>query len=489
MSHVQIQKTVSVFPRIFQFIGLILMAGMLAGLSMTALPDTVRAADYAQSQHGTPISELDLTPEVINLGLNKSIVIDLPRAAKDVLVSNPDKADAIMRTPYRAYVIGQEVGQTNIFFFDEQGDQIVSLELVIERDLTALRGMIDRLLPGTNITIDTINENIILTGSVTSQAEAGRAADIAGRFAGDPEKVMNMVSIEGMDQVMIKVTIAEMERSTAKQFGIDIDAVIAAGSTTFNLLTANPFSVSGSPLTGTNFGANYASGGDSVRAILRALEQQGLLKTLAEPTLTAVSGESASFLAGGEFPVPVGSDDNGITVEYKPFGVSLAFTPVVLSEGRISMRIKTEVSETTTDGAFSIGSANSTATVSIPGLKVRRAETTVEMSSGSSLVIAGLIKEETRQSLNGIPGIKDLPVLGGLFRSHEFQNSETELVVIITPYVVEPVHRTQLALPTDGFSQPNNSRAILFGRLNEIYGIAGSNPSGSYQGSAGFIID
>ncbi len=488
MSDLQKQKPANVCFRIFRIFGLILLAATFAGISITGMPDAARAADYSESS-SAPISELDLAPEVINLGLNKSIVIDLPRAAKDVLVSNPDKADAIMRTPYRAYVIGQEIGQTNIFFFDEQGNQIVSLELVIERDLTALRGMMNRLLPGTNINIDTINENIILTGTVSSQAEAGRAADIAGRFAGDPEKVMNMVSIEGMDQVMIKVTIAEMERSTAKQFGIDIDAVIAAGSTTFNLLTANPFSVTGAPLTGANFGANYVSGGDSVRSILRALERQGLLKTLAEPTLTAVSGESASFLAGGEFPVPVGSDDNGITIEYKPFGVSLAFTPVVLSEGRISMRVKTEVSETTTDGAFSIGSANSSATVSIPGLKVRRAETTVEMSSGSSLVIAGLIKEETRQSLNGIPGIKDLPILGGLFRSHEFQNSETELVVIITPYVVEPVQRDQLALPTDGFSQPSDSRAILFGRLNEIYGIAGSSPAGSYQGNAGFIYD
>ena len=463
------------------------MALAVISLVLTGLSGPAQTADYSIS-YSAPLMDENLAPEVVSLGLNKSIVVDLPRAAKDVLVSNPAKADAIMRTPYRAYIIGQEIGQTNIFFFDEDGNQIVSLELIIERDLTALRSMMSRLLPDGNIVIDTINENIILTGTVNSQAEAGRAADIAARFAGDPEKVMNMISIVGRDQVMLKVTIAEMERSTAKQFGIDLDAAIAAGSSTFNLITSNPFSVTGAPLNATQFSANIASGGNSVQAILRALEQQGLLKTLAEPTLTAVSGETASFLAGGEFPIPVASDEDGITIEYKPFGVGLSFTPVVLSENRISLRVKTEVSETTTDGAFSLGSSTS-ATVSVPGLKVRRTETTVEMASGSSLVIAGLIKEETRQSLNGIPGIKDLPVLGGLFRSQEFQNSETELVIIITPYLVEPVHASQLALPTDGMSQPSDTSAILFGRLNEIYGVGGASPSGNYQGSAGFIID
>ncbi len=464
-------------------IGLAVISLVLTGLSGPA-----QTADYTQS-FSMPLTDQNLTPEVVTLGLNKSIVVDLPRPAKDVLVSSPAKADAIMRTPYRAYIIGQEIGQTNIFFFDEGGNQIVSLELIIERDLTALRSMMSRLLPDGNILIDTINENIILTGTVNSQAEAGRAADIAARFAGDPEKVMNMVSIIGRDQVMLKVTIAEMERSVSKQFGVNTSSLIDSGSLAFNILTSNPFSISGSALSGTRLLATYTSGATTIDAAIRALEQQGLIKTLAEPTLTAVSGETASFLAGGEFPIPIGTGDDGVTIEYKPFGVGLAFTPVVLSEGRISLRVKAEVSETTTDGAFSLGTGSNSTSVSVPGLKVRRTETTVEMSSGSSLVVAGLIKEETRQSLNGIPGIKDLPVLGGLFRSQEFQNSETELVIIITPYIVNPVHQSQLALPTDGMSQPSDVRAILFGRLNEVYGVGGASPSGAYQGGAGFIIE
>lgn len=482
------RKSGTAFARCIHFTGLMVVTIAVACLALTALQKPLLAADYRN--HGNvPISEENFDPEVVTLGLNKSIVIDLPRAAKDVLVSNPAKADAIMRTPYRAYIIGQEVGQTNIFFFDDAGNQIMSLELVIERDMAALRSMMRRLIPDGNITVEAINENVILSGTVRSQGEAGRAADIASRFAGDPEKVMNMISVEGKDQVMLKVTIAEVERSVAKQFGVDLNAAIQSGTATFNLITQNPFSVTGAAISGSQVSGTFTSGGNTIGAVVRALEQQGLLKTLAEPTLSAVSGENASFLAGGEFPIPVASDVNGITVEYKPFGVGLAFTPVVLSEGRVSLRVKTEVSETTTDGAFAIGNGSTTAALSIPGLKVRRAETTIEMSSGSSLVIAGLINEETRQSLNGIPGAKDLPIIGSLFRSTETNNTETELVVIITPYTVEPVHRDQLALPIDGLSQPRDIKTVLFGRLNEVYGVTGSQPPGTYQGDAGFIID
>ena len=467
----------------FRFILPFLITLSMLGLAAFTNSISVHAANQA------PISGENLNPEVVSLGLNKSMVIDLPRDVKDVLVSNPAKADAIMRTSRRAYIIGREVGETNIFFFDNNGQHILSLELQIDRDLAGLRSMLRRLIPDANISVDSINENIVLTGTAPNPAASGRAADLAGRFAGDPEKVLNMLAIQDNQQVMIKVVIAEMERESTKQFGVDIDAVIRAGSATFNLVSQNPFSLTGTPLASSLAGTALRSGNVDIDAAVRAMERNGSLRTLAEPTLSAISGESASFLAGGEFPIPVGSDENGVTIEYKPFGVALAFTPIVLSSGRISLRIKTEVSETTTDGSFSLGSGNTNAIVSVPGLAVRRAETTVELPSGGTLAIAGLIKDETRQSVDGIAGIKDLPILGALFRSQEFKNSESELVVLITPYLVQPAHRDDFALPTDGFTQPPDLKSIILGRLNEVYGVRGAQPSGNYQGQYGFIVD
>lgn len=437
----------------------------------------------------------DAGPQVIRLGLNKSLVVDLPRAAKDVLVSNPKKADAVMRTPRRAYVIGMEIGQTNIFFFDDAGKQILSMELQVEPDVLALKAMFHQLIPGSSIKVDAINENIVLSGSVASPSDAGRAADIAGRFAGDPTKVLNMISVEGNDQVFLKVTVAEMQRTAAKQLGVNFDALFDTGNTTFRIVTDNSFGVAGTALNATRATGNITPGNFDLFGSVRFLEENGLLRTLAEPTLAAVSGESASFLAGGEFPIPVASDNGDITIEFKPFGVALAFTPVVMSEGRISLKVKTEVSETTTDGGFTLGvgvggsGTGSAAALTIPALKVRRADTTIELPSGGSLVIAGLIQQSTKQALNGVPGAKDMPVLGALFRSRDFQNDETELVVIVTPYTVDPVNRKDLALPTDGFAPAADYTANLMGRLHELYGVADAKPTGSYKGRYGFIID
>lgn len=431
----------------------------------------------------------DIRPQIIRLGLNKSLVVDLPRAAKDVLVSNPKKADAVMRTPRRAYVIGMEVGQTNIFFFDEKGRQIVALELLVEQDVTALEEIFRRLIPGANIQAEAVNENIVLSGSVQSPADAARAADIARRFAGGEDKVLNMVAIQGKSQIHLKVTVAEIQRNAAKQLGVDFEAAInTMGETAISVVSANPFSVAGQALSATSAGVTHTNNDTTISGVVRMMEENGVLRTLAEPTLTAVSGESASFLAGGEFPIPVAAKDGDITIEFKPFGVGLAFTPVVLSEGRISLKIKTEVSEITSDNAFGVNVGNANAVLTIPGLKVRRAETTVELPSGGALVMAGLLQESTKHNINGIPGAKDMPVLGALFRSRDYQNDETELVVIVTPYTVQPVNRQELSLPTDNFKTPRDSTVNLLGRLNELYGVRGSVPAGDYHGQYGFII-
>ena len=249
-----------------------------------------------------------------------------------------------------------------------------------------------------------MNENVVLGGVAANPAEAARAQDIAVQVVGDDKKVLSTIAVTGKDQVMLKVRVAEMQRSVLKQLGVDLEAVFSVGNFTADLLNVNPFTLStvGS-LNASSQVLNYQNGNTDISGQLTALERDGILRTLAEPTLTAISGESAKFLAGGEFPVPVGTDDNEVTIEFKPFGVGLGFTPVVLSEGRISLRINTEVSELSNENAITVTGGSSSSSITIPALKVRRAETTVELPSGGSMIMAGLIQDVTKQEINGTP--------------------------------------------------------------------------------------
>ena len=233
----------------------------------------------------------------------------------------------------------------------------------------------------------------------------------------------------------------------------------------------------------SGFNGGWRAGGNQIDHAIRALERDGLIRTLAEPNLTAVSGEPAKFLAGGEYPVPTVDTVGGLSVTYKEFGVGLAFTPVVLSEGRISLKIETEVSELTLDGAVTLSG------ISIPALKKRQAKSTVELPSGGTLVLAGLISDDTRQNIDGLPGAKDIPILGTLFRSHDYIKSETELVVIVTPYLVKPVARSQIASPTDGLAADTDLKANFLGNLNRIYGRSEAMPAGDLKGDYGFIVE
>lgn len=430
----------------------------------------------------------------VTLGLNKSVIVRLPRPTRDVLVSNPEIVDAVVRTPEMTYLIARAVGETNVFYFDAAGRQILALEVNVARDVTDLSRMIRKLIPSSRIQVEAIGDNIILTGAARNSVDAQRAGEITAKFLNDPNgaKVVNMISAEGKDQVLLKVTIAEMQRTLLKQLGVDLAAAVNIASTVVNLASVNPFTIAGQALSTSNLSATgtwTSGGGGNVNAVLRALERNGLLRTLAEPNLTSVSGETANFLAGGEFPVPVGINSSGqVTIEFKPYGVGLAFTPTVLDEGRISLKVSTEVSELTTDGAFTIGSGTTTG-ITIPALKVRRANTTVELPSGGSLVLAGLMLESSKQDLNGFPGLKSLPVLGSLFRSRDFQKNETELVVIATPYIVNPTSRAALARPDEGFMQPSDKEVTFLGRLNAVYGVQnGQQPKGQYNGDFGFIV-
>jgi len=474
------------------------------------------------------------------LPFGKSAIIDLPADARDILISNPAIADATVRTARRAYVIGRQLGQTNIFFFDAAGRQIANVEIRVEPDVAPLNDILRRTSADSQVTAEAVNGSIVLSGTARSAGEADRARQIAAQFLqttgasgsganAGPDRIVNLIQVQGSEQVLVRVRVVEMSRTLVRQLGINgsYDEMInqLIGEDDFlNLATANGFSVNGSLLGGLTstsgiasnilvpdslaypngtvspgigpgdagvggyefdptipqetFGPAHVERSRSQDLTIEAFERAGLLRVLAEPNLTAISGENARFLAGGEFPVPVNSDDGQISVEFKPFGVGLAFTPIVMSGGRISLKVATEVSELTSEGAISTGdtpvrNSDGTTTVirgiTIPALQVRRAETTVEMPSGGAIVMAGLIRESTRHAMEGLPGAMNVPVLGSLFRSRDFMNNETELVIIVTPYLVRATSPDRLRTPSDGFLNPSEGQALFLGRLNTVY--------------------
>jgi pilus assembly protein CpaC len=476
----------------------------LKAAGLAALASTVMGATPASAQRASGASVdfggQSAASKSIVLPLNKAAIVELPQAAADVLVSQPSVVDAVVKTSRRVYLLGLKVGQTNAFFFDANGRQILNLEIRVEQDMDALTELIQRVMPDTRITAEAVNDNIILRGIAQTSVQAANAADIAGRFIGDPEKVLTMISVSAPEQVMLKVRVVEMQRQLIKQLGVAQSGQITLKNTAIALASTNLVGASG------GFGGSSASRniGRNERADLdvafEALESNGVVRVLAEPNLTAVSGESAKFLAGGEFPVPVGQDDDGITIEFKEFGVGLGFTPLVVDKGRISLKIDTEVSEVTAENAFVVGGQTSidpdtgepvtTGSLLIPGLSVRRAATTVELPSGGSLVMAGLLQEDMRQTIKGLPGLKDTPVLGQLFRSRDFANNESELVIIVTPYLVNPTHMSKLTDPAEGSVVASDLQSILLGKILVAYGLAGSGvKEKTLQGPLGFILE
>jgi pilus assembly protein CpaC len=527
----------------------------------------------------------------ITLGLGKAAIVEIDADARDVLVSNPEIVDAVVRTPRRIFLMGQKGGQTNAFFFDDSGRQLASIDIRVEKDVTDLAKVIHASFPDSDIKATAINDTVVLTGHVASAAEASRAQDIAARFAGDPTKVVNVLQIKSSEQVMLKVRVAEMQRTIAKQFGVDLSGALQVAGVPIAGGTSNPFGLVGhalsdlsgsqfgnscagaffpttttniissaanvaqsvagltgslttgaglagttagsvqtviDPLTGlpvvtgsltgttnplapttgmTNVGANTSSSitntnnlgrtvttnipcssPNNMQGVVKALEQVGLVHILAEPNLTAVSGETAKFLAGGEFPVPVARDrDGNITLAFKPFGVGLSFTPIVLGPGRISLQLSTEVSELTNTGAYTLQGSGGGQGLVIPALTVRRAQTTVEVPSGGSFAIAGLMQKTTKQVVDAFPGVKDMPILGALFRSRDFANDETELVVLVTAYLVKPTAEASFASPTDGFVPPTDLETIFLGRLNSVYS-RDKHPLTADGGPVGYIV-
>ncbi len=455
----------------------------------------------------------------LKVGLNKSMVIDLPADAHDILVANPEVADAITRTSRRIYIFAKEVGETNIFIFDKNGNQLLSLDLAIERDVTGLEAYIEKYVRGSDVQVEIVNDNIILTGSVPTPQAAAKAVQMAQIFVKGGEAttpsagsstdtgtgtvfdfgseatresvIVNLLRIDGEDQVTLKVTIAEIQRTVVKQLGVDMSGVLSSGGMSTSLFTDSPLGL-GKFGSGANATANYSKDGTSIGGVLRAMTQAGVMRTLAEPSLTAISGEAASFNVGGTYQISTGKSesDDGVTYQFKEveYGIGLSFRPVVLGPGRISLQIQTNVSEPTSEGTLAIPRGGVEA-VSQPGIRERSAETTVELPSGGSMVIAGLIKDDVRQTVSGFPGLSKLPVIGALFRSRDYQRYESELVIIVTPYLVRPVARQALARPDENFNAPTDSAGFLLGRVNRIYGTKEGNlPQGLYRGNPGFIF-
>ncbi|TYR29745.1 type II and III secretion system protein family protein [Mesorhizobium microcysteis] len=443
----------------------------------------------------------------IKLGLNKSIVIDLPRDAYDILVANPGVADAVTRTARRIYLFGKQVGETNIFVFGPNGEQIASLDLRVERDVAGLEEYLKRFLLNSDIKAELINDNVVLTGTVDTPLDAKRATDLASIFVSGGEattgqysmtaaggssasgvsinnpdgsrrgsSIVNMLQIVGEDQVTLKVTVAEVSRSVMKQLGVNM--VAQTEGFRFDMLDPTQLVRAGTGL----------GGADLLQGYINAMEQSGVMRTLAEPTLTAVSGEKATFRAGGEYNVVAGEEENNnglfvTTIRQIEYGIGLEFQPVVLSPGRISLKVRTSVSEPTTEGAEQVASGRN-----ILSLRRRMADTTVELPSGGSMMIAGLVSDNVRQNYNRIPGLSKIPVLGTLFRSRDFNRSETELVIIVTPYISKPTARTALAKPDDNFTPASDGAGIFLGRVNRVYGTMNTDrPAGRYHGVVGFI--
>lgn len=466
-------------------------ASALAQASEAAAP-AMAAGMAAQSA----VVRVNLTggaaSQALTLPNGKSAIIELPVDVRDVLVTNPAVADAMLRSPRRIFIMGLKSGSTDAVFFDAAGRRILSLDIRVDQDPSAVAQTINRIIPGARVQVDGMNESLILSGQVANLSDADKALQIARAAVAKPEGVVNMLSIASPDQVMLKVRIVEMQRNVIKQLGFNLNAVLGElGDTQFLFGTTATFAVNGALLGGGAAAIRDLGSPNQGEAVLQAFERVGLVRTLAEPNLTAVSGEAAKFLAGGEFPIPVAQDtDGGITVTFKPFGVGLGFTPVVLSSGRISLKVSTEVSELTSQGAFSLASPGSTTSLTIPALTVRRAETAVELPSGGAMMIAGLLQEKTKQNIDSLPGMTTLPVLGTLFRSRDYLAGETELVIIVTPYIVEATSSDRMQTPVDGMRIADDASTLLLGALTKAYRANPSAQSGrTYQGPYGYVIE
>jgi pilus assembly protein CpaC len=418
----------------------------------------------------------------IELEVRQGRLIRLERPAASVFVADPETADVQAHSATLVYVFGKGAGTTTIFAVDEAENVLFSSSIEVRHPLTRIQEMIAGLGLGGRVAVQSIDGGVVLTGTVPDPATAEDLRELVAQFIGEDEVLLNRLSVDAPTQVNLRVRVAEMSREVTRLLGIRWDGALSFGDFALGLAT-------GRLLDGTNqLAGSYTSSDVNIAGVVDALEREGLVSVLAEPNLTALSGETASFLAGGEFPVPVGTDNNEVQIEFKEFGVSLAFTPTVMNRKRISLRVRPEVSDLSENGAIKVRE------LTIPALATRRAETTVELGSGQSFAIGGLISNSTRANIEKLPGLGDLPILGTLFRSNSFKRQESELVIIVTPYLVQPRSEPDLALPTDGYRPASQLEILLDGKLVGAAPQPGlmADRTGSalrLAGPAGFAID
>jgi pilus assembly protein CpaC len=443
-------------------LGTAVAAALTAGLAaVTVAP--------AMAQPANAVAPSD----VVTLSVGTGQMVRLPGTMSDLFVANDAIADVQVRSTNQIYIFGKAAGQTTVYATDRSGRVIYSANVRVGQNLASVDQMLQMAMPEANIRATPMSGLILLTGTVAQPSDAEEAERLAQAFVGEGTQVVSRLRTATPQQVMLQVKIAEVSRSFVRELGVNLSAIDTTGGFNFGLFRGTRGSAT-DPATGLPInrferiadgnwaieGAGRLFGLDIASAIDLA-ENNGLVTTLAEPTLTALSGETASFLAGGEFPIPVSQSLGAVTIEYKQYGVGLAFTPYVLEDGRISMRVRPEVSELSTEGSIRLNGFD------VPALTTRRAETTVELGSGQSFMIGGLLRNAHTNTVDRAPWLGSLPVIGALFRSNRFRRAETELVIIVTPYLVQPVSANQIALPTDGFRTANDGQRVLLGQQHD----------------------
>jgi pilus assembly protein CpaC len=446
--------------------------GALVALGVCLVAGTGWAFDIVPTQ-GQPVI----------VTLNEGTLLRLDTSPHSVVIANPDIADVSIRSPKLMYIFGKKTGETTLYATDAQEHVLFNITVRVVHDMARLKQALAELVPGGLIAVDSVDGGLILQGTVATAAEAEDARRLATRFIAKDEDVINRLAVTAPNQINLRVRIAEVDRNVVRQLGIDWNVAGHIGSVAIGVVTGGfPTIASTLNTTAQTAGvfSSHLSGSWDVNNLVDALATEGLVTLLAEPNLTALSGETASFLAGGQFPVPVPQASNGgsvITIEFKNFGVGLSFTPTLLNGNRISMRVQPEVSQLDFTNAVTVGTAV------VPGLTVRRANTTVELGSGQSFAIAGLIQNSSQLNNNKLPGLGDIPILGELFRSNKFQRNESELVIIVTPYLVAPVDG-KLAVPTDAVMAPQAGGSTMPAPVMQQQG-----QTGGLAGQAGFGIE
>jgi pilus assembly protein CpaC len=473
----------------------------------------IRLGLLAAALLASPLGALAASPSVFYVPINRSELVTTTADMSEVIVTDPDVADVFVHGKRKVSVIGKTIGQTTLRAFDADHKMIRSMDVMVTYDLPALRRALREFLPNERIGVSMVNTRMALTGTVSGAEAASTAMEIAEEFvhgkltadqaetrkkidsANENSPVINLMKIAAGQQVMLRIRIGEIQRNALKNLGVNLTAfnggengfLIGTGTGQFGDHSGdNPvfgagkfFGASAADSFGT-IGGNATIGGTQLAATVDALEQNGLLKVLAEPNLVALSGEEAQFLAGGEFPIPVPQQLGTTTIEYKPFGVALKFTPFVLSPNRLRIQVQPEVSEISNSNTISTGDG-----FVAPSIITRRASTTVELAPGESFMIAGLIQDNMSSQINQLPGIGEIPVLSALFRSTQFQHNESELVIAVTPYLVDPLKGTDIKMPTDDFRPASFTESIFFGALGSNRGL--KDPS--LEGPSGFMTD